>query len=946
MADTEIYVDIRQEDPDAFYAKIPYNLLTKVHRVGGKWTQSLKQWRFPLDEEVWGDFQHEFKDIPIHQSSAFAIAFSRRKMRLASFIKAKEIAEKDEPTDFGVNGISLNGKNCLFNYQRHGVQCGLTVGDGFLIGDVPGLGKMETVDNKLFTPFGRKRIGDIVVGDKVIGSDGLPHNVIGVYPQGIQPVYEITFSDGCTIECGGGHLWAVYDKRKTILNVLTTEEMLDKNLTKERMGSGHNSQKVYQYQTYYKNQDGGSKWQIPIVKPIQFTNNEKLPIDPYLLGALIGDGSLCQHTATIYEFEDDFDEMFSHYLETKYFNARELANPPQTKTRKIAFTLNNELKQLNLFNKRSWEKHIPNCYKYSSVENRLSLLQGLMDTDGYCMKSKKKPNIFSATEFSTTSEQLANDVMEIVQSLGGIARKHSKKPFYTKNGQRIYCRTSFSLNIKMPFPFNPFRLKRKADLYHSPQKYEVARFIRNIQYVGNKECVCIAVDAPDHLYVTEHGIVTHNTIQALGIAIERKNRGEIHNCLIVCPASLKYNWRDEVEKFTKEKALVIGHKAKSKEEREKQWIAEGYFFKIVNYELVARDLYHEPKKVDNRISCADSVLKSYDMCIWDEIHYLKHHTSTRTMACREFKTKYRVGLTGTPIDGKLEEIHSIFQILKPGLFVSKKKFLERYAEFDWFGAIKGYHRVQEVRDKIAPYYIRRLKENVLKDLPPKLFTDMHVELSDKNMKDYKKLVKGKSEITSEASAAELLIRARQFLDFPEIVGLHNTSDKYAVFKELIDELVKENNQKVVVFSQYTSTIKYLVKNLTAEGYENIQVIDGSVESEERQNICKRFNNEEKYRILIGSDAMSTGLNLQGGHAVIHYTDNFSPAIMQQRNDRCHRANTTHSVTIYRFITDGTIEEHVRDILATKMTINNALLGENCGEFSLGNMSAMELLSCL
>lgn len=577
MADIEIYVDIRTEDPDAFYAKIPYNLLTKVHKVGGKWTQSLKQWRFPLDEEIWSDFQHEFKDIPIHQSSAFAIAFSKRKMRLASFIKAKEIAEKDEPTDFGVNGISLNGKNCLFNYQRHGVQCGLTVGDGFLIGDMMGLGK---------------------------------------------------------------------------------------------------------------------------------------------------------------------------------------------------------------------------------------------------------------------------------------------------------------------------------------------------------------------------------TLQALAIAIERKNRGEIHNCLVVCPASLKYNWLDEIHKFTKEKALVIGHKAKNKEDREKQWIAEGYFFKIVNYELVARDLYHEPKKVDNRISCADSVLKSYDMCIWDEIHYLKHHTSTRTMACREFKTKYRVGLTGTPIDGKLEEIHSIFQILKPGLFVSKKKFLERYAEFDWFGAIKGYHKVQEVRDKIAPYYIRRLKENVLKDLPPKIFKDMHVELSDKNMKDYKKLVKGKNEITSEASAAELLIRARQFLDFPEIVGMHNTSDKYAVFKELIDELVKENNQKVVIFSQYTSTIKYLVKNLTAEGYENIQVIDGSVGAEERQNICKRFNTNEKYRILIGSDAMSTGLNLQGGHAVVHYTDTFSPAIMQQRNDRCHRANTTHSVTIYRFITDGTIEEHVRDILATKMTINNALLGENCGEFSLGNMSAMELLSCL
>ena len=834
----EIIITIKKEDPEAFYAKIPYDKLPNVHRVGGKWIQSTKEWRFPLDDSIWEKFQKEFKEEfdkgLVKKDLAFILAFDKRRNDLKKFNEFKEIAMRDEPVDFAVDGLSLDGKNCLFNYQKWGIKCGLKVGDGFLLGDVMGLGKALNVDNKLFTPNGRKRIGDIKIGDKVIGSDGLSHNVIGVYPQGVQDVYRITFNDGYYIECNKEHLWTVFNKneRKT----LSTEELIKIDY---------------------------DKWQIPVVEPIQFNNNYKLSLNPYEIG----------------------------------------------------ININNT--------KSSSEKFIPEIYKYASINDRLSLLQGLMDGN----------DNEGTNEFISQSEKLIDDVAELVQTLGGIAVK-----FFIDN--------SYHINIKMPSQFIPFRLKRKADAYHIPQKYEVARFIKNIEFTGEqKEQVCIAVDSPDHLYVAEHCIVTHNTIQAIGIAKEYMNRNEINNCLVVCPASLKYNWKEEISKFTGMEALVIGHKAKNSEDREKQWIAEGYPFKIVNYELVARDLYAEPKKTDNRISCYKAVLNSFDMLVFDECQYLKHHGSIRTQACRALKAKYRVGLSGTPLDGKLEEIHSIFQILKPGLFVSKQKFMERYAEYDYFGAVKGYHHIKEVSDKISPYYLRRKKEEVLKDLPPKLFKDMHVELSAKNMKAYKALIKKKNEITENATAAELLIRARQFLDFPEILGLHNTSDKYVIFKELIDELVKENGQKVLVFSQYTNTIHWLVKNLETE-YKGIQVIDGSIDAEERQEICKRFNNDPNYNILILSDAGAVGLNLASASAVIHYTDSFSPAVQQQRNDRAHRATTKHSVTIYRFITDGTIEEHVRGILARKMAVNNALLGEACDEFAIDGMSALELLSCL
>lgn len=1374
----EIFISMHADDKEAFYAKIPYDKLPNIHRIGGKWMQSGKEWRFPLDDQIWEKFQKEFASEfatgKVHKDVAFLIAFDKRRKDLDKFLKFKEVAMRDEPTEFGVDGVSLNGKNCLFNYQRWGVQCGLTVGDGFLIGDSMGLGKAEVVDNRLFTPTGRKRIGDVSIGDEVIGSSGMPCKITGVFPQGNKPVYRITFSDGYSIECADEHLWTVFTTLGDTPVTLTVNDMLDEHKKIKHNVVGHNSGKEYEYKTYYKNPNGDSHWQIPLVQPIQFTRNEQLPIEPYLFGALLGDGHFMKHQVDVTENKDDFDEMFGGYIKNRYLNAHEKNSSSKSNARVVTFEAGDVMTSLGLGCKKSWEKFIPDCYKYASVENRLELLHGLMDTDGHCQKRSKNrtnKNNFVATEYCSTSEQLVDDVAELVQTLGGIARKHSKKTFYTKNGERHYCRTAYRLNIKLPAGMNPFKLKRKADACKTPLKYHVARAIRNIEYVGEKECVCIMVDAPNHLYVTEHCIVTHNTIQGLGIAKERMNRGEVRNCLIVCPASLKYNWRDEISKFLNMDALVIGHKCKNAQDREKQWIATGYPFKIVNYETVARDLYADPKKKDNRISCAKAVLGSFDMVVFDECfsyysrvmledgsleyigkivthrlpvrvmsynwetrqfeakpvvnyfnngrkpllqlktqygtvqvtenhkyyrmdgtsvlagelkpgdriaiynkfgfsneilpllagtllgdgsivknrennlaryhsthgmrqkeyacfkemlfghcngketrndyengfgnmlygsrsksmfpkhvydifykdgkkkvtqewldllnefglalwymddgsiqqlqyhknniqklidnfdyiceheneyrmcvdkkscasyykkkfglkniecdkyfrkmmasedmmaylkselntishvaflhtegfskeevelmsnhlkarfgldnsivktknkhregefyyhirftidgtkklidivspyvidnmryklggmgrqyddecvkssiksnglfetevmsiepwnnrcnctynievegnhnyicggslvsncHMLKHHSSQRTLACRQFNAKYRVGLTGTPLDGRLEEIHSIFQILKPGLFVSKQKFMERYAEYDYFGAVKGYHHIKEVSDKIAPYYLRRLKEEVLKDLPPKIHKDMMVELSPKNMKAYKDLVKKKNEITENASAMELVMRARQFLDFPEILGLHNSSDKYAVFKELLDELVKENNHKVIIFSQYTNTLHWLMKNLESE-YKNILVIDGSVDPEERQEICKKFNSDQKYRILIGSNAMSTGLNLQAADDVINYTADFSPAIMKQREDRAYRCGVTHTVTVYDFVCMDTVDERVRNILTKKQTVNNALLGENVDSFEVGDMSAMEILSCL
>ena len=1049
----EITIMMHKDDPEGFYAKIPYDCLEKIHRIGGKWMQRGKEWRFPLDDGIWEKFQKEFADFftagKVKRDLAFILAFNKRHQELDKFLKFKEVALHDEPTDFGVDGVSLDGKNCLFNYQRWGVQCGIHVGDGFLIGDQPGLGKCQGSDNMCNFNTGISRVSFVV--------DAL--NEEGWYPSadGIGEWHDIENLSILGNDNGKDAYFPI--KRAYREKVIATGTLKLQNGLLNRFGLNHR---------FYTN-NGWKRFEELTVNDWILVNDKIRPFiqnhfdldDVYWLAWQIGEGCDCgSHLHTITNTDLNVLQRLKQCIEKHRTEIVAKANNQFDypvvlhKDNKI---IENHLDRYWInFNHRyteylqnvfgykmftkSGDKEIPMSILNADDECVRVFIRAMWDAEGCCNKDN--------LEFSSKSYDVVEKMWYLLKRFGifGIV---SSKTAKVKNGRNAYwkllvggkyvrifrneigfetdykkqaleqlCERKENTNIGHSSPcrhilkhlveevlqtsYNLVGLEKekvyrneeysttkiagfvenlerllKNGIHHKKSKWscleenfnrnriekhnEIVQIIDELKtyYTGNAQwlkVVCVEineqsdyvydfeVDDKNHNYYSS-GMLTHNTIQAIGIAIFRKNRGEIRNCLIVCPASLKYNWKDEIEKFTKERALVIGHKCKNQQEREKHWIADGYFFKIVNYELLARDLYCEPDKQDNRISCWKAVQSMFDMIVIDEIQYCKTHCSLRTMACRSMTAKYRIGLSGTPIDGKLEEIHSIFQILKPGLFVSKKKFMERYAEYDYFGRVKGYHHIKEVSDKIAPYYLRRLKDEVLKDLPPKMHKDLHVELSSKNMKAYKDLIKKKSEITEESSAAELLIRARQFLDFPEILGLHNSSDKYAVFKELVDELVKENHQKIIVFSQYTNTIHWIVKNLEQE-YNGIQVIQGSVDSEERQEICKRFNNDDRYNILVMSDAGCAGLNLPAAHACIMYTDSFSPATMLQREDRCHRATSKHSVMIYRFITDGTIEEHVRDILAKKQAVNNALLGEDNDSFETSEFSALELLSCL
>ena len=365
--------------------------------------------------------------------------------------------------------------------------------------DPVGEGRAEYVENLLYTPNGKKRIGDIKIGDYVMHPSGQATKVLEVYPQGKKELYRISFNDGFSILVCKEHLWNVKasDNDRVGYHTISTEQLIDPEKRIEFTGIGRNVAKLYSTQTYYKKTNNQFRWRIPISQPLLF-NSKKIPLNAYLLGLLLGDGGITgrstMFTTVDLELLDYIKEILPSEITIKksgncsYRLSSSLPRNSITKT----------LRELGLQGCGSKTKFIPDIYKIASVQERLNLLQGLMDTDGYCGNH--------GAEYYSISKQLAYDVVELTQSLGGIAKIRKK---ITNRKVRNGVGYIYIVRVCLPEPMNPFKLIRKAALYK--QKYTFSRYISNIEFEKIDEAVCIKVDASDGLYVTEHAIVTHNT---------------------------------------------------------------------------------------------------------------------------------------------------------------------------------------------------------------------------------------------------------------------------------------------------------------------------------------------------------------------------------------------------------------------------------------------------
>ena len=775
----------------------------------------------------------------------------------------------------------------------------------FILADDMGLGKGITNNTLIYTPKGVKKMGEIIVGDKVIGSDGNPYNVIGVFPQGKKDTYKVTFNDGYSVITDDVHLWSVSspnygknrknDRTKKSL-ILSTKQMFEGGKITVS-GNGYNKNKDYGIETYYKSPNGNNKWQIPIVQPIQFENNKVLPIEPYLLGLCLGDGYLHKKKCAVTIHKDDYDEMLGQY-DFKPIKTRE-------NLKGGVIILGEDIINLGLSESRSNNKFIPDIYKYTSVENRLGILQGLMDTDGYCMYSKN--NNFNGTEFSTISEKLCDDVAEIVHTLGGICRKRSRRSFYKKDGVRVECNISYRLNIKLPPGMNPFRLKRKSDRYNEPKKYPTGRYISKIEKYGEDECTCISVDSPDKLYVVEHAIVTHNTTSTIISALETGAK----KVLIICPATLKINWKREIENYSDRPIYIAESKNFSTE----------HDFVIANYDIIKN--FHDPKKKEDSI-----ILKSqFDLVIVDEAHYIKNATAQRTKLINDIvkKTERLWLLTGTPMTSRPMDYFNLLSLVDSPVSKNWMAYAIRYCAGYQFNAggrkiwnVTGASNLEELRDRTSGTILRRLKENVL-DLPDKIITPVYLKLKSKAYEDvmgeyYDWYDKNPEESKSLTVQFSKLTKVRQIIAEEKI---HQTIE--------IAENIIEQGKKVIIFCNFTDSLNKIVEHFGKTAVK----LDGSMAQHERQYSVDQFQENEKIKVFVGNiRAAGTGITLTAGEAAIFNDLSFLPSDHAQAEDRSYRYGQKNNVLVYYPIFENTIEGIIYDILNNKKQVIATVMGDN------------------
>ncbi|HET7547427.1 MAG TPA: replicative DNA helicase, partial [Usitatibacter sp.] len=390
------------------------------------------------------------------------------------------------------NPNSVTGKATGF-VDLDEMTTGLQDGDLIIVAGRPAMGKAQPLDSKVKTPTGWAEMGALNVGDALASIDGAPSIVTGVYPQGVRQVYRITFSDGRSTEACAEHLWRVYYREWNGPRAVSTETLI------RMLG-----RKRYQHRLWIDMPSG------------DFGHEGPLPVDPWLLGALLGDGKLSGSSLMFSTAEAQMLERVSETMgsgmrlnHSAGYDWRIAAGPRGGVPRRNPLV--EALRGLALWGIASHEKFIPRAYRNASRPARLALLQGLLDTDGWVEE-------WGTVRFCTTSFRLAREVTELVRSLGGWCRMSDKRTSFTYRGVKKEGRVAFVLNIHHPEPRSLFRLAHKRE--RVPERYRNQRrpVITSIVPSRRVATQCIAVSHRSRLYITDEHVVTHNTSFALNIA--------------------------------------------------------------------------------------------------------------------------------------------------------------------------------------------------------------------------------------------------------------------------------------------------------------------------------------------------------------------------------------------------------------------------------------------
>ena len=468
------------------------------------------------------------------------------------------------------------------------------------------------------------------------------------------------------------------------------------------------------------------------------------------------------------------------------------------------------------------------------------------------------------------------------------------------------------------------RREKIEELEQDPDSLE--NLIDATLFSYQRKGVLFAAKAGRSLIADDMGL--GKTIQAIAAAeLLRKEMG-ISKTLIICPTSLKYQWKAEIEKFTKSTVLVLeGNPLK----REKIYRSDESFYMIMSYNIVSRDW----KKL-NELGA--------DLVILDEAQRIKNWETKISQSVKKLKMPYCVVLTGTPLENKLEELYSIIEFVNPYKLSPLYGFLAKHQIKKDGGQVVGYKDLHSIAKTLKSVMIRRIKKNVIKQMPERQDKVLYVPMTETQMQVHIEYADRVARIISkwkklgflpEKDRQSLMIclnMMRMVCDSTYIIDQQTRHDtKLEELMNILDERLEDPKEKIVVFSQWKRMTHLVEEELEQRGVGFVH-LNGSVPSKSRGPLLDTFREDPDCKIFLSTDAGGVGLNLQSASMVINLDIPWNPAVLEQRIARVYRLGQKNNVQVVNLVSMGTIEHRMLDVLAFKSGLAEGILDD--GEDSI------------
>lgn len=457
---------------------------------------------------------------------------------------------------------------------------------------------------------------------------------------------------------------------------------------------------------------------------------------------------------------------------------------------------------------------------------------------------------------------------------------------------------------------------------------QFANLLKVPLYSYQREGTLFAAKAGRSLLADDMGL--GKTIQAIAAVEILAQTAGAERVLVISPTSLKHQWLQEIEKFTNRSAMVV----EGLLNRRKQLYAATSFYKLTNYDVICRDI--------------ESIRRwQPDVIILDEAQRIKNWKTRTAQSVKQLDSKYAIVLTGTPLENRIEELHSIVEFVDRFRLGPMFRFLHEHQHVDEAGRVIGYRNLSKISQTLQSILIRRTKDKVLQELPERLekrffvpMTKEQMEYHEENREIVARLVQKWRRYGFLTEADQLRMRIalqnmRMACDSTYL--LDKKTDHGVKADELIDllgEILEDPQSKVVVFSQWVRMHELVVRRLERLKCGHV-FFHGGVPGPQRKGLIRQFKEDSKCRLFLATDAGGVGLNLQNAQAVVNLDQPWNPAVLEQRIGRVHRLGQHRPVRVVHFIAQGTIEEGMLNLLAFKKSLFAGVLDDGQSEVFLG-----------